>query len=214
MATDNKTRIPLALARIYADKAIADLLPYVERIEIAGSIRRERPDVGDVELVCIPKPGPEPQVQHDLFGQPVGVAISPADQLFQYLQRRCDRPDDQWHHRGGFGVQNKLLLFCGFAFDVFTTTEANWGMTMFVRTGSFQWNIAAASALRRRNMKLQPHEGVLHKTTGEKEALADERRMFELLGWPFTDPPDRTAERARFFVGTSSIHARSGPTRT
>lgn len=32
------------------------LAPYSERIEIAGSIRRKKPEVKDVELVAIPKP--------------------------------------------------------------------------------------------------------------------------------------------------------------
>ncbi len=31
------------------------LAPYCERIEIAGSIRRKKPEVKDIELVAIPK---------------------------------------------------------------------------------------------------------------------------------------------------------------
>ena len=34
-----------------AEKTKAQLAPYCERIEIAGSIRRKKPDVGDIEIV-------------------------------------------------------------------------------------------------------------------------------------------------------------------
>jgi hypothetical protein len=44
-------RIPLTVALVYADH-IAELIgPHVERVEVAGSIRRGRPDVKDIELV-------------------------------------------------------------------------------------------------------------------------------------------------------------------
>ncbi len=39
-----------------AEKVKAQLAPHCERIEIAGSIRRKKPDVGDIEIVAIPKP--------------------------------------------------------------------------------------------------------------------------------------------------------------
>jgi len=48
-------RVPLADARVIAESLMAALGPGCERIEIAGSIRRGRPDVGDIELVAIPR---------------------------------------------------------------------------------------------------------------------------------------------------------------
>ncbi len=39
-----------------AEKTKELLAPYCERIEIAGSIRRKKPEVKDIELVAIPKP--------------------------------------------------------------------------------------------------------------------------------------------------------------
>jgi DNA polymerase/3'-5' exonuclease PolX len=39
-----------------AEKVKALLAPHCERIEIAGSIRRKKPDVKDIEIVAIPKP--------------------------------------------------------------------------------------------------------------------------------------------------------------
>lgn len=43
-----------ARAKLIADELVGLLKPDCSRIEIAGSVRRERPLVKDVELVCIP----------------------------------------------------------------------------------------------------------------------------------------------------------------
>ena len=39
-----------------ANSVLKELKPYCERIEIAGSIRRQKPDPNDIEIVAIPKP--------------------------------------------------------------------------------------------------------------------------------------------------------------
>ena len=49
-----KTRVPLARAQVVAAEVVALLAPACERIEIAGSVRREKTDVGDIEIVCTP----------------------------------------------------------------------------------------------------------------------------------------------------------------
>ena len=42
-------------ARVITEDLLAYQRPYCERIEIAGSVRRRRPQVNDIEIVCIPK---------------------------------------------------------------------------------------------------------------------------------------------------------------
>ena len=39
-----------------AEKVKTLLLPHCERVEIAGSVRRKKTDVKDIEIVAIPKP--------------------------------------------------------------------------------------------------------------------------------------------------------------
>lgn len=51
-----KSKRPLEEAEQIAQKYIERLAPICERIEIAGSIRRRKPEVGDIEIVAIPKP--------------------------------------------------------------------------------------------------------------------------------------------------------------
>jgi len=47
-----------AVARDLADKIVAEFAPVCERIGVAGSVRRQRSTVGDIELVVIPKFSP------------------------------------------------------------------------------------------------------------------------------------------------------------
>jgi DNA polymerase/3'-5' exonuclease PolX len=62
-----KQKIPLAQARQLAQElATIHLRPACERIEVAGSVRRGKSEVSDVELVAIPRFGE----QLNLFGEP------------------------------------------------------------------------------------------------------------------------------------------------
>jgi DNA polymerase/3'-5' exonuclease PolX len=45
----------LSRAREIAKRVLVLLRPFCERAEIAGSIRRGKPEVGDIEIVVIPK---------------------------------------------------------------------------------------------------------------------------------------------------------------
>ena len=47
-------KIELAEAHRLAEKIVALVSPAMDRVEIAGSIRRKKPVVGDIELVGIP----------------------------------------------------------------------------------------------------------------------------------------------------------------
>lgn len=51
----NSNRLPLERARQLANAVRDELAPGCQRIEIAGSIRRRKPEIGDIEIVCIPK---------------------------------------------------------------------------------------------------------------------------------------------------------------
>ncbi|MEP7375558.1 MAG: hypothetical protein ABI675_19595 [Chitinophagaceae bacterium] len=55
----------LATAISYCTRILYLLTPHSERIDVAGSIRRQKAELGDIELVCIPK---KTFNQTDLFG--------------------------------------------------------------------------------------------------------------------------------------------------
>lgn len=64
---------PMSLrrARAVAAEMVEALRPYCHRVEVAGSIRRGREWIGDIEIVAIPKSSlKQPDV--DIFGEPLG----------------------------------------------------------------------------------------------------------------------------------------------
>ena len=54
-----------AIERAVADQLVDLLEPYCERIQIAGSVRRKKPYVKDIELLCVSKVTSSP----DMFGK-------------------------------------------------------------------------------------------------------------------------------------------------
>lgn len=52
---DKTTLYPFSLASKSADYILQLLRPYCDRIHLAGSLRRLRPEVKDIEIVCQPK---------------------------------------------------------------------------------------------------------------------------------------------------------------
>ena len=117
----NKQKLPLAQARQIAESVIVRLEPYCERIEIAGSIRRQKPEVGDIEIVAIPKP------TFDLFGTP-GMEPHQLDIV-------------TWEDFGnmvkGGHKYKQIELREGVNLDLFIVTPpAQWGIQFLIRTGS------------------------------------------------------------------------------
>jgi DNA polymerase/3'-5' exonuclease PolX len=51
----DKTKFPLAAARKLAEETRDYLREFCTRVEIAGSVRREKAMVGDIELVYVPR---------------------------------------------------------------------------------------------------------------------------------------------------------------
>jgi DNA polymerase/3'-5' exonuclease PolX len=95
------------------------LRPACDRIEIAGSLRRNKPDVGDIELVCIPKE------QTDLFGE----KYCNANGISQVLSL-----NGAALHKDGEHFKQINLRHC--MCDLFITTPECWGVIFMIRTGS------------------------------------------------------------------------------
>jgi len=134
-----KQRITYTRAEAIAADITALLWPFVEQIEIAGSIRRRKPVVSDIELVCIPR---IERTATDLFGN----AFVETD----FLHSACERytANGTFAHRldkngrRSFGERYKRLLHVesGIALDLFSVkAPAQWGVVFAIRTGSAEF---------------------------------------------------------------------------
>lgn len=167
----------LRRAQKIAEELKSLLAPECQRITIAGSIRRRKPVVGDIEVLVIPK------------------YLDGVDQLDEEIKKLMAEGLLGYRRnvRGSiaYGPKNKLMFHVpsGIAVDIFSSTEANWGMALFIRTGPSEWNIRAMSRFRKLGMLGHAYGGISH-WDGSELNCPDEETVFRHLGWPYI-PPER-----------------------
>jgi DNA polymerase (family 10) len=172
----------LALAQRLAEHIAAELQPYCSRLEIAGSIRRRRPEVGDIDLVCIPK-----NMGHltELLNRCAQKAtpLKKGDQYAVFTLQNGFQLDLWIAHDGGFGEDPGLFE------TELKKVPSNWGMLLLARTGSARHNVYLAQVAKQRGLHFNPHRGVLRGK--EIVASCTEEEIFSVLGLPFIRPEDR-----------------------
>jgi len=115
-----KAKIPLAEAEEIASRVVEKLMPYCQRIEIAGSIRRRKSEAGDIDIVAEPK-----RVPH-LFGVPFWQGI-PTENLGLVVKN---------------GDQYKMVFLPEkINLDLFIVLPpAQWVVILAIRTGSTEFS--------------------------------------------------------------------------
>ncbi len=173
-----------------------------ERIEVAGSIRRGKAAVGDIELVAIPKvetveKGSMPQ----LFGPPTPIverwnmlwmALDPffgSKEKEPYIKKGDRYRAFRWPvFRAGDEV-GKIQV------DLFTATPENWGLIYLIRTGSSEFSQRVVTALRTRGYCSS--EGQVYRLRGGEPhgdpiPTPTEDDVFKLAGMRFISPTERS----------------------
>jgi len=115
-----KAKVPLAKAEKIASRVVEKLMPYCQRIEIAGSIRRRKSEAGDIDIVAEPK-----RVPH-LFGVPFWQGI-PTENLGLVVKN---------------GLRYKQVLLTEKIYlDLFIVHPlAQLGVILAIRTGSTEFS--------------------------------------------------------------------------
>lgn len=176
-------KIPLEKAISVAKRFLVAIEPFVVKSEIAGSVRRQSKEVGDVEIVCIEHPL---NTLDRIFykGYPGLVVNGPRLKRFKY-------PDQ--------GLQIELYI----------TTTWDYGRILAIRTGSAwyshcqlatNWNwlgwCGTENGLRRRKecvkkgrvWKILPE---FAKDPTKPPVFNTEADFFEFLGIPWVAPTER-----------------------
>jgi len=192
-----KVTMPLAQAKAMAEQLRDNLSPYCERIMVAGSIRRGKPTIGDIELVCIPK---SIVTQGDLFALPVGQGPNQLDQALDSLvaqqiliRGNKQGPAHKKFHNNTTDPARRIQL------NLFMTTPEKWPVILAIRTGSSRFSQQLVvpqnqktrdglSGLLKPGYRIgQEYRGRLwHARTGKLVRLTSERQLFDnyiLGGW-------------------------------
>lgn len=150
-----------------------------QRTLIAGSLRRQKPVVGDIELVVMPV---FTQLVDPMFGMPTGKAVSELDVRL-----------------AGWGVvlrsngpKFKQFDWNGMPVDLFVQLDTStWGMNATLRTGSAAFSEWLMTMLKRRGYTMSEARVWKDGTPLETETELD---MFRLAGIEWVEPAQRTQE--------------------
>lgn len=124
----SKTKMPLTQAVNLAERIIKELSPVCAKIEVAGSVRRQKKMIGDIEIVAIARQ------QLDLFGDPSGSLLSPHLEILAQQGRiiKSEGKEKRW---GEKWKRFHLPAMPELSIDLFITTPDEWGYTFTIRTG-------------------------------------------------------------------------------
>ncbi len=166
-----KDKLPYFLVHEVATGILELLRPHCERIEIAGSLRRKCKEIGDIEIVAIPKP-----YSTGLFEDGIASIVNQWEKIKGELNYgECKYT--QRVHSSGIKV------------DLFFAEEGNWGTILAIRTGSADYSHKVlASAWVARGY----HSVGGYLFFGKKKyEVREETELFQRLNIPYTEPENR-----------------------
>lgn len=185
----DKIKYPAAQAREVANEIITAMAPFCWATVAAGSLRREKETVGDVEILYIPKIS----TINGLLGVPEDWN-NRADERIQLLLDAgilCGRLNKRGHAM--WGARNKLALHVGSGIpvDLFSTTEPCWFNYLVCRTGGKQNNIDIANGARGRGLKWNPYGEGFRREDGTVIPMRSEQEVYTTAGLEYREPKDR-----------------------
>jgi len=182
-----------------ANDIIHTLRPDCVHIQLAGSIRRQVPQVKDVEIVYISKTTP---LQMHLFNQPTTTYFHADDAIAALIIHGLlakDTTVKRW------GPKYKRAIHCtsGIIIELFRAEPRNWGYIFALRTGPAAFNKLLVTK-RAQGGALPPHITLQGGYVWDNQPLIPtiipiltEHAFFALLDLPLIPPQDRTVERLR-----------------
>lgn len=186
-----KPRFARQTALDAARDVLAALRPVCEegRLIVAGSLRRRKQWVGDVEIVYVSRLETRPvdffQTRDFTLADEAIAALVVAGVL--------EKRESATGHTM-YGNQNKLMrhLVSGVPVDLFATCETSWYNYLVCRTGPKESNTAIAAAAQDKGWKWHPYgSGFTREDGGAAHDVTSEAAVFEFVGMPYMEPKDR-----------------------
>ncbi len=151
----------LKQAQEVAAEVVAELTPCTVKREIVGSIRRQRPQVKDIDLVVLP------------------TSMAALDGKLREMG--CDFG----------GPKIRRMVYKGARVDIYIATEQTWATLLLIRTGSTRHNVHLCARARLLGMHLKANGEGLLDAQGKRVAGETEESIFKALGLKYRDPQER-----------------------
>lgn len=187
-------KMGLERASNLAKRIMAGVKPGCARIELVGSIRRGRPEVGDVEFVYIPRFQVGGQINFlDLEAK--------TENVFDKVLLSMIDSKPNFHKGPRFAPRYKTCLIDlpeggQFKIEFWIAKPETWGFIKAMRTGSEAFN--KAWAVRQMDRGWLPNKfrfaGGWLTQGGQRVQTPTERGLFEIIGLPWVEPKERTRQ--------------------
>lgn len=208
--TTTKAKMPLEEARAIAEEVMAEITDVCESVVIAGSVRRKKAEVGDIELLIVPSYSEARLIRVDLFTE--------KEVRSNLLERRLREMADKQiittrHKTDGSRIawfkdkdESRYLATryrnrIGVDFFVILPDRLDWyGWHLLLRTGPGDANQLLMTekgfgGWLPRGMKVA--DGIIYRE-GKPYPVEDEAAFFELWGFKeFIPASERSVERYR-----------------
>ena len=181
-----KVRYPRHAALEVLRQLLPHFEPGCERLIVAGSLRRRKEEVGDIEIIYIPKQGM--LADGELFEQPKNLADLAIEDL---IRRFILRKRTNVNGAEMFGEKNKYLVHAltGIPVDLFAATPESWWNYLVCRTGGAGTNVLIAARAKERGYKWNPYgSGFTRLSDGETIPMESEHGVFKFVGLSYEEP--------------------------
>lgn len=175
-------------------RAIAPLIdrlrPECTKLELAGSLRRGRDRIRDVELVAVSARTID-WVERDLFGQPIRRRRHAGLSVDEPLDAMLRAGTIVHPERKAWGDRLRRFIVKAsqdVPVELYLADPARFGWILVIRTGPVDFSKYCVQRAKRRG--LQVRDGGLYRRT-ELVPTPTEEAVFELLGWPTPTPEQR-----------------------
>jgi len=187
----NRRDYPLTVASKVAAEMVLEIAPYCEKLQVAGSVRRCKRYVGDVEILYVPyfakkKRGLFPGADVDVdLAEPLLNSLVEAKILSKRLNAKGT---PMWGDKNKFAVH----VATGIPIDFFATTLENWWVSLVVRTGSRETCMKLTNGANNLGRSLKVSGcGVMDERTDEMLIAHSEEDVFRFCGQKYVAPEYR-----------------------
>ncbi|HEV2173139.1 MAG TPA: hypothetical protein VGR71_06215 [Nitrospira sp.] len=188
------------------------MLPFCHVCAVAGSVRREKPEVRDLEIVAVPR-----WYRRAVPARPE-AGEERINALYEAMIRHAAAGAIRWIKPATSEIHDwplkpdgkywRGLLPTGVKLDLFLASRGNFGLIMLIRTGSAAFSKTAMVGARRIGRVVagghvyavthDPAEGAVTSegAIGDEIPTPTEEAAFRALGIVWVEPRDRTDGRA------------------
>lgn len=160
----------LERAKAIADEVVKRLSPYCTKIEVAGSVRRQKPTVRDIDIVLIGS---------DFWNLTREILAVDSRDPYVPLPSRVT------------SVKLRRINYYGTQVDLYFATEGTWATLLLIRTGSKENNIRLCTIAKKRGWHLAANGDGLFNESGQRVAGDSEESIYAALDLPWQEPWER-----------------------